>query len=82
KSIEGTGNGPISAFFHGLQKEGYSDYKLISYDEHAISDGENAEAAAYIQLENHLGKRHFGAATDSNTSKASIKALISAINKF
>ncbi len=82
KKIEGTGNGPISAFFHGLQKEGYVGYKLISYDEHAISDGENAEAAAYIQLEDNAGKRHFGAGTDRNINKASIKALISAINKF
>lgn len=82
KSIEGIGNGPISAFFHGLQKEGYVGYKLISYDEHAISDGENAEAAAYIQLEAESGKRHFGAGTDQNINKASIKALISAMNKF
>lgn len=82
KTIEGIGNGPISAFFHGLQKEGYVGYKLISYDEHAIADGENAEAAAYIQLEAISGKRHYGAGTDRNINKASIKALISAMNKF
>ncbi|PKM49534.1 MAG: 2-isopropylmalate synthase [Firmicutes bacterium HGW-Firmicutes-7] len=83
KQINGIGNGPISAFFHGLQKEGFVGYKLVSYDEHAISDGENAEAAAYIQLEDEITrKRHFGAGTDRNTTKASIKALISAINRF
>ncbi|PKM93203.1 MAG: 2-isopropylmalate synthase [Firmicutes bacterium HGW-Firmicutes-1] len=83
KQINGIGNGPISAFFHGLQKEGLVGYKLVSYDEHAISDGENAEAAAYIQLEDEItGKRFFGAGTDRNTTKASIKALISAINRF
>ncbi len=83
KTIHGNGNGPISAFYHGLQKEGLVGYKLIAYDEHAISDGENAEAAAYIQLEDEIsGKRHYGAGTDRNINKASIKALISAINRF
>lgn len=82
KIIEGIGNGPISAFFNGLQKLGLAKYKLISYDEHAISDGENAEAAAYIQLENEAGERRFGAGTDRNINKASIKAVISAINKY
>lgn len=83
KNISGTGNGPISAFYHGLQKEGLVGYKLVSYDEHAITGGENAEAAAYIQLEDEkTGRRQFGAGTDQNINKASIKALISAINRF
>lgn len=80
KEIVGYGNGPVSAFFHAIQKEGYEGYKLVSYDEHAIESGENAEAIAYIQLENNKGERVFGVGIDRNTSKASIKAIISGIN--
>lgn len=80
--IEGIGNGPISAFFHGLQKAGFEGYKLTSYDEHAIEGGENAVAAAYIQLENTEGIQHFGVGCDQNINKASIRALISAMNRF
>jgi 2-isopropylmalate synthase len=82
KTIKGQGNGPISAFIHGLQKEGNMDYELISYDEHAIGIGENAEAIAYIQLKNHTGVSAFGLGIDRNTSKASIKAIISSINRL
>lgn len=82
KEICGVGNGPISAFFHGIKEEGFEGYKLLSYDEHAIQDGENAEAAAYIQLEDSKGVRHFGVGTDRNINKASIKAIISTINRF
>lgn len=82
KEICGVGNGPISAFFHGIKEEGFEGYKLLSYDEHAIQDGENAEAAAYIQLEDSKGMRHFGVGTDRNINKASIKAIISTINRF
>ena len=80
--IHGEGNGPISAFFHGLQKEGYSGYQLLSYDEHAIEGGEDAEAMAYIQLKDESSTTHYGAGRDANINKASIKAIISAINKF
>ncbi|PKM65627.1 MAG: 2-isopropylmalate synthase [Firmicutes bacterium HGW-Firmicutes-2] len=82
KTIKGQGNGPISAFIHGLQKEGNMNYELISYDEHAIGIGENAEAIAYIQLKNQKGISAFGLGIDRNTSKASIKAIISSINRL
>ena len=82
KRINGVGNGPISAFFHGLQKIGFEAYSLLVYEEHAIQSGENAEAIAYIQLSNREGIKHFGSGRDRNIDKASIKALISSINKY
>ena len=82
RKVVGEGNGPISAFFHAIQKEGYKNYELISYDEHAIGVGENAEAIAYISLENKKGVKAFGAAIDGNTSKASVKAIINCINRL
>lgn len=82
RKVVGSGNGPISAFFHAIQKEGYKNYKLLSYDEHAIESGENAKAIAYIGLENEHGRSTYGVGIDTNTSKASIKAIISGINRL
>lgn len=80
--VVGEGNGPISAFFHAIQKEGYKNFELVTYDEHAIGSGENAEAIAYIELQNKKGASTYGAGIDSNTSKASVKALINCINRL
>jgi len=77
RKIVGLGNGPISAFFHGIQSIGYEGFKLKDYTEHAISGNEDAVAAAYIQLENEAGKKCYGVGTDANINKASIIALVS-----
>lgn len=82
RKVMGEGNGPISAFFHAIQQEGYKNYKLVTYDEHAIESGENAEAIAYIKLINEVGETSYGAGIDRNTSKASIKAIINCINRL
>ncbi|QRN84964.1 2-isopropylmalate synthase [Clostridia bacterium] len=82
KSIRGMGNGPISAFFNAIKELGYDGYKLIDYTEHAISDGADAIAAAYIVLSDKDGIMHYGVGTDANINKASVIALISALNRF
>ncbi len=82
RSVIGEGNGQISAFFHAIQKEGFKNFELLSYDEHALQSGENAEAVAYIQLQNNEGKKSFGVGIDNNTVKAAVKAIISAINRI
>lgn len=82
RKVVGVGNGPISAFFHAIQKEGYKNYQLVTYDEHAIESGENAEAIAYIKLQDDKGLATYGAGIDKNTSKASVKAIINAINRL
>lgn len=82
RKVVGHGNGPISAFFHGIQSIGYEGYALKDYTEHTISANADAEAAAYIQLEKGEGNRAYGVGTSSNSIKASIKAIISAINKL
>ena len=82
KKFKGVGNGPISAFFHALEDLGYEGYKLVDYTEHAISDGADAIAAAYIVLANKDGQKHYGVGTDSSINKASVNALISALNRF
>ncbi len=77
KDVEGRGNGPVSAFFNAIEPMLEDSYEFITYDEHALSDGQNAEAAAYIQLRNQHGVVHYGVGKDSNIDSASIRAIMS-----
>ncbi len=79
--IVGTGNGPIDAFSHGIKEAGLAHYKLLSYDEHALSTGSNSQAVAYIQIEAENGNEYFGVGEDSDITIASIKAILSALNR-
>ncbi|MCO6458129.1 MAG: 2-isopropylmalate synthase [Pirellulaceae bacterium] len=81
-TIEGTGNGPIAASVEGLRRFGCPPFRLVHYSEHARSSGEDAEAIAYIGLESPAGVRRFGAGLDRDTTKAELKALVSALNRL
>jgi len=79
--FSGKGNGPISAFFDGLKGIGLQDYSFETYKEHALGSGADAEAVAYIELKK--GDREaFGAGRDKNTTTASLKAILSAVNRL
>jgi 2-isopropylmalate synthase len=79
--IEGRGNGPIDAFFNAIKQLGLNDYELVSYDEQAVATGSDSKAMAFIQLKAKQGVAVFGVGLDEDTSVASIKAIISAINR-
>ena len=80
-AIEGTGNGPISAFFHALGAVGITDYQFVTYRENAISSGADSQAVSYIHLTAPDGTPAFGVGIDNNISLASIKGIICAINR-
>ncbi len=82
KSIEGMGNGPIDAFFQGLKNHGYGHYKFISYDEHALDEGADSKAVAYIQVQDEHERTAFGVGIAPNISVASLQALINACNRL
>jgi 2-isopropylmalate synthase len=83
KSFEAFGNGPIDAVQQGLQKELGVKIKILDYSEHALAGGANAQAAAYIQmLDIATGKTTFGVGTSSNITRASIRAIFSALNRL
>ena len=75
----GQGNGPISAFISVLEQRGIS-LKLNDYVEHTLSAGGDALAAAYIELETD-GRTLWGVGIDGDIATASLKALISAVNR-
>ncbi|MFB7637076.1 2-isopropylmalate synthase [Streptomyces sp. NPDC056149] len=77
--LVGSGNGPISAFFHALQGLGI-DARLLDYQEHTMSEGASAQAASYIECAID-GKVLWGIGIDANTTRASLKAVVSAVNR-
>ncbi|KMO93619.1 2-isopropylmalate synthase [Streptomyces roseus] len=77
--LNGTGNGPISAFFDALAGIGV-DARLLDYSEHTMSEGASAVAASYIECAID-GRVLWGIGIDANTTRASLKAVISAVNR-
>jgi 2-isopropylmalate synthase len=75
----GTGNGPISAFIDVLGQLGVT-VRLLDYVEHTLSAGGDAQAASYIELEVE-GKNLWGVGIDGDIATASLKALISSVNR-
>jgi len=79
QELTGTGNGPIAAFCNILQKYGV-DVRVLDYYEHALSAGGDASAAAYLECSID-GEVFWGVGIDPNTTTASLKAVVSAINR-
>ncbi len=77
--LTSTGNGPIDAFISGLNDSGHT-VKLYDYVEHAMSGGGDAVAAAYVDLEVD-GQRLWGVGIDPDTTRATLKAIVSSVNR-
>lgn len=77
--MTGSGNGPISALCHILQSHGI-DVQVADYYEHAMSSGGDASAAAYLEC-TVAGGTYWGVGIDPSTTTASLKAVISAVNR-
>jgi 2-isopropylmalate synthase len=75
----GTGNGPISAFIDVLAKAGV-EVTVRDYVEHTLSAGASAQAAAYTELDVN-GKTLWGVGIDGDIATASLKAIISGVNR-
>ena len=80
--FSGAGNGPLAALVHGFSQAGVPKFEISNYSEHAMSSGETAAAIAYIQIKSADGKTHWGAGVDTNIELASVRAVLSALNRF
>ncbi|MCB1773644.1 MAG: 2-isopropylmalate synthase, partial [Gammaproteobacteria bacterium] len=78
--IQGSGHGAIEAFVHAWSKRFGNRVNVIDYSEHAIGEGTDAEAAAYV-LMSIDGRRSAGAAFDRDTVSASMGAVLAALNR-
>jgi len=80
RTVVGEGGGPISAFVHALSQIGV-ELEVVDYTEHAVSAGTDATAAAYVEAKFDDGSVRWGVAMDESILTASLKAVISAVNR-
>jgi 2-isopropylmalate synthase len=80
--ISASGNGPLDAFCSALKQKITGDFKLTRYHEHALNGGSSASAAAYIEIKAPSGLISWGTGVDTDIIIASIKAVLSSLNRL
>ncbi len=80
--IEGRGNGPIAAFVEALRHHTGRAISVVSYHEHSAGFGADATAVAYVEAQLDEGPSGFGVGMHPNIVGASLRALISALNRL
>ncbi len=79
--VQGEGNGPLDAFVHAITAEFGLAYDIKDYQEHALEAGSDSSAAAYILAKRPDGEELFGVGQHKSITKASVLALVAAINR-
>ena len=79
--VQGSGNGPIDAFFNAIHGQKMDRFTFVDYKEHAITQGSDSQAVAYIHLQDESGKDWFGVGMSHNINLAPLKGILSAINR-
>jgi 2-isopropylmalate synthase len=79
--LAGSGNGPIDAFTRAVGATTLPKFEVLSYSEHSLGKGSEARAVSYIQIKTERNHTLFGAGIDTNIELASIKAIVSALNR-
>ena len=79
--LKGKGNGPIDAFLTAINAHMLEDVKVVSYHEHAVGTGSSADAVAYVEVQKGDDAPVFGVGRHKNITKASLSAVVSAINR-
>lgn len=75
--LQGVGAGPVEAFVNALDLP----LMIMDYHEHAIGSGADASAAAYVEVRYDAGQPIYGVGIDANIVTASLKAIISGLNR-
>ena len=81
RTIAGQGNGPISALVHALRHDLAIEVEVLDYAEHALGAGEEATAVAYVEVRSG-GDTRWGVGMDPNITTASLKAVLSALDRL
>lgn len=79
-TTEANGNGRLDAVSNALKKAYDMQYTLVSYTEHALEMSTSSKAIAYVGIQKPDGSLSWGAGVDSDIIRASIDALVTAIN--
>ena len=79
--ISGKGNGPIAAFVDAMRSQFGIDIRVVDYHEHAAGAGADATAVAYVEVSTPQRPSLFGVGMHSNIVTASLRAVVSAVNR-
>ena len=82
KIYHGKGNGRLDAVSNALKKHSNIDYTISTYEEHSLQMGSNSQACAYVAIDGDDGNTYWGVGIDDDIINASVKALISAVNRY
>lgn len=80
RRVTGEGNGPIAAFVAAITSAGFT-IDVADYSEHSIGTNASAKAVAYVETTGSSGQPRWGVAIDSDIVTASLKAIVSAVNR-
>lgn len=81
--FEAVGNGPLDAVQRGFREKFGINVRILDYEEHALKSGSDSQAAAYIHLmDNESGRITYGVGVSSNITRASVRAIFSAVNRL
>jgi 2-isopropylmalate synthase len=82
RRIEGSGSGPIDAYVDALCRTLGLGLEVVDYHEHALGQGADAAAIAYVEMRRDGGRPLFGVGRDKNIVTASLKAVTKAANRL
>lgn len=82
RTVEAAGNGRLDAVSNAVKEYLGIRYELAVYEEHAVSRGSSAKAAAYVGILDSRGKMYWGVGIDEDIIKSSVEALVSAANRM
>jgi 2-isopropylmalate synthase len=82
RTVEGDGNGPISAFVAAVRKLGAPAFNIEDYDEQALGKGAEAVAVAYVPMRLEDGRVVYGVGMDTNIDQAAVRAIVAGLNRM
>ncbi|MBR0381630.1 MAG: 2-isopropylmalate synthase [Eubacterium sp.] len=82
KIYTGRGNGRLDAVSNAIKANEKVSYTITTYEEHALQIGSNSQACAYVAIEGDDDRLYWGVGIDDDIINASVKALLSAINRY
>jgi 2-isopropylmalate synthase len=81
RTVTGAGNGPIAAFVEALRSGLGVELDVVDYAEHALGQGADAGAVAYVETVDGAGALRWGVGTHPNIITASLRAVLSALGR-
>ena len=82
RTVTADGNGPVSAFVHGMQALGAPPFAVDDYHEQAVGKGADARAVAYVPLKFEGDRTVFGVGMDTNIDQAAVRAIVAGLNRM